>query len=282
MLAAVSAQRCVDTARVFATGYSSGSWLVNSLDCRRADKLRGAATVSGGYESSKCSGEIARIFIHDTDDTDNVIAGSITERTRLIAANHCSMTTLPDDPPPCVRYQGCDAAYPIDWCQTSGKMHDRQDSLAPGAFWKFFTRPELTLLTHAKCAGMGRFVGSAAQHVWRPRTRLAARLCEAVPTLAACPAAAAASVIAAASDWSPLANGSSMYEFKLAFVIARRHSGCPESSVWVFARRPIATCSLARLGSHVRIALGPCQGPVEVLADWGRRRARPMTAARAA
>ena len=39
MLAAVSAQRCVDTARVFAVGYSSGSWLVNSLDCRRADKL---------------------------------------------------------------------------------------------------------------------------------------------------------------------------------------------------------------------------------------------------
>jgi polyhydroxybutyrate depolymerase len=139
MLAAVSAQRCVDTARVFAVGYSSGSWLVNSLDCRRADKLRGAATVSGGYESSKCSGEIARIFIHDSDDPNNNISGSITERTRLIAANHCTMTTLPDDPSPCVRYQGCDAAYPIDWCQTSGKLHDRQDSLAPGAFWKFFT-----------------------------------------------------------------------------------------------------------------------------------------------
>jgi poly(3-hydroxybutyrate) depolymerase len=139
MLAAVSAQRCVDTARVFAVGYSSGSWLVNSLDCRRADKLRGAATVSGGYESSKCSGEIARIFIHDLNDPENNISGSITERTRLITANHCTMTTTPDDPSPCVRYQGCDAAYPIDWCQTMGKLHDRQDSLAPTAFWKFFT-----------------------------------------------------------------------------------------------------------------------------------------------
>ena len=139
MLAAVSAQRCVDTARVFAVGYSSGSWLVNSLDCRRADKLRGAATVSGGYESSKCSGEIARIFIHDMQDPNNAISGSITERDRLITANHCTMTTVPDDPSPCVRYQGCDARYPIDWCVTMNKLHDRQDNLAPAAFWKFFT-----------------------------------------------------------------------------------------------------------------------------------------------
>ncbi len=139
MLASVSAQRCVDTTHVFAVGYSSGSWLVNSLDCRRADKLRGAASVSGGVQGNNCSGRIARIFLHDSDDMNNVIAGSYKERDRLIGLNHCTMTTMPDDPSPCVRYQGCDAGYPIDFCQTSGKGHDRQDSLAPGAFWKFFS-----------------------------------------------------------------------------------------------------------------------------------------------
>ena len=140
MLTAIEAQRCVDTSRIFTVGYSSGSWLVNSLDCVRSAKIRGAASVSGGvqYDAKSCSGEVARIFIHDSDDPNNNISGSITERTRLIGLDHCSMTTMPDDPSPCVRYQGCDAAYPIDWCQTSGKMHDRQDSLAPGAFWKFF------------------------------------------------------------------------------------------------------------------------------------------------
>ncbi len=139
MLASVTAQRCIDTTHVFAVGYSSGSWLVNSLDCRRADKLRGAASVSGGVQSNKCSGRIARIFLHDKDDMNNVIAGSYNERDRLIGLNHCTMTTMPDDPTPCVRYQGCDTGYPIDFCQTSGKMHDRQDNLAPGAFWKFFS-----------------------------------------------------------------------------------------------------------------------------------------------
>jgi polyhydroxybutyrate depolymerase len=139
MLSTVSAQRCVDTSHAFAVGYSSGSWLVNSLDCRRADKLRGAASVSGGVQGNNCSGRIARIFLHDSDDTDNVIAGSYKERDRLIGLNHCTMTTMADSPDPCVRYQGCDAGYPIDFCQTSGKHHDRQDNLAPNAFWKFFS-----------------------------------------------------------------------------------------------------------------------------------------------
>jgi polyhydroxybutyrate depolymerase len=141
MLTALTAQRCADTKHVFAAGYSSGSWLVNTLDCKRADKLRAAGSVSGGSPgTSGCTGTLARIFIHDSDDTTNVIAGSITERDRLLALNHCSMTTMPTDPAPCVAYQGCDAGLPIVWCQTSGKMHDRQDALAPGAFWTFFSK----------------------------------------------------------------------------------------------------------------------------------------------
>ena len=69
MLTAVEAQSCVDTSRVFAVGYSSGSWLVNSLDCVRPDKLRGAASVSGMVQGTHdCKGRIARIFVHDDMD----------------------------------------------------------------------------------------------------------------------------------------------------------------------------------------------------------------------
>lgn len=89
MLADVVAKRCVDTSRVFATGYSSGSWLVNTLECERGDKLRATGTVSGGTygDKSKCKGKYARMFIHDQDDTTNTIAqGNDKERDRLIAA----------------------------------------------------------------------------------------------------------------------------------------------------------------------------------------------------
>jgi polyhydroxybutyrate depolymerase len=143
MLAEVLAKRCADATRVFATGYSSGSWLSNTLACERGDKLRGIGTVSGGTFGNKtnCKGKFARIFVHDADDLDNEITdGNDDERDRLVLANHC-MASAPvmEAPAPCARYQGCDPGFPVIWCQTEGQGHARQDSLAPGAFWGLFS-----------------------------------------------------------------------------------------------------------------------------------------------
>jgi polyhydroxybutyrate depolymerase len=155
MLADLVDKRCVDQSRVFTTGYSSGAWLVNTLNCQRGDKLRGSGSVSGGVavNTTMCPGsatpatppkpkEFARIFIHDSDDTTNefVGAGNDKELARLIAANHCLPTApVPEDPSPCARYQGCDPGMPVIMCQTSGKKHDRQDALATTAFWQLFS-----------------------------------------------------------------------------------------------------------------------------------------------
>jgi len=145
MLADVLAKRCVDAKRVFTTGYSSGSWLVNTLNCERGDKLRASGSVSGGVavDTSKCvKSEFARLFIHDQADPTNdfVSAGNKAELARLVKANHCTdAAPVPEDPAPCARYQGCDAGLPVVMCPTMGKGHDRRDDLAPGAFWKFFS-----------------------------------------------------------------------------------------------------------------------------------------------
>jgi poly(3-hydroxybutyrate) depolymerase len=143
MLAEVSAKRCADTSRVFATGYSSGSWLVNSLECVRGDKLRATGTVAGGVQfgdDTPCVGKVARIFVHDHDDPENPIEwGNDGERARMVEQNHCMDATTPEDPAPCARHDGCDAGYPVIWCETMGKGHNRQDDLAPGAFWKLFS-----------------------------------------------------------------------------------------------------------------------------------------------
>lgn len=145
MLADAEARLCVDTSRVFSTGYSSGAWFTNTLACARGDKLRGAGSVSGGVVGNRgtCSGEFARIFIHDTDDTTNYFDknGNQAELARIVAQNHCDAATppVPEDPAPCARYQSCDAGNPVIMCQTMGKKHDRQDTLATTAFWKLFS-----------------------------------------------------------------------------------------------------------------------------------------------
>jgi poly(3-hydroxybutyrate) depolymerase len=141
MVADTKARFCADESRVFIVGYSSGSWLVNQLTCIRADVVRGGASVSGGESSSgKCGVPVARIFLHDSSDNDNQISGSERARARQLTQNMCDESAAPTDvdPSPCKAYQGCKDGYPVHWCQTSGKGHDRQDSFAPSAFWNFF------------------------------------------------------------------------------------------------------------------------------------------------
>lgn len=141
MVSTVSERLCVDSTHVFAAGYSSGSWLINLLECVRGDLIRGAATVAGGTPfANNCMGTVARMFIHDANDPNNNISGNITERDRLIELNGCDANqTMPYDPDPCVQYQGCDPANPVVWCETSGQGHNRQDSFAPDAMWGFFS-----------------------------------------------------------------------------------------------------------------------------------------------
>ncbi|HEX2658994.1 MAG TPA: hypothetical protein VHU40_12010, partial [Polyangia bacterium] len=141
MVADTKARFCADENRFFAVGYSSGSWLANQLTCIRSSVLRGAATVTGGESAgSGCKGPVSRMFIHDLDDTTNVISGSYKARDRQLTQNGCdkSMQPVAQDPSPCVGYTSCPAAYPVVFCATSGQMHARQDSWAPAAFWNFF------------------------------------------------------------------------------------------------------------------------------------------------
>jgi poly(3-hydroxybutyrate) depolymerase len=143
MVTDTKARFCADENRFFVVGYSSGSWLANQLTCIRSGVLRGAATVTGGESAgSGCKGPVSRIFIHDKDDTTNVISGSEKARDRQLTQNGCdkSMAPVAQDPSPCMGYPGCPAAYPVVFCQTSGQMHNRQDSFAPSTFWNFFKK----------------------------------------------------------------------------------------------------------------------------------------------
>jgi polyhydroxybutyrate depolymerase len=139
MVLDVKTRFCTDTSRFFVVGYSSGSWLADQLSCIRASSLRAIATIAGGNPGVRnCEGPIAQIFVHDMGDPSNNFSGSESARDRLLMENGCDMTTMPEDPSPCVVYQGCDPGYPVKWCATTGQGHNRQDNLAAPAFWNFF------------------------------------------------------------------------------------------------------------------------------------------------
>jgi polyhydroxybutyrate depolymerase len=144
----VSSVVCVDQARVFIVGYSSGSWLSNLIGCVRAGVVRGQANATGGLPPiPACTGPIAGLLAHDTQDTMNLIDGGMAARDRLIQVNGCTMQSMPyewDGTPatqmPCISYQGCKPGYPVVWCQTTGKGHSQQTPITTVGLWRMWSQ----------------------------------------------------------------------------------------------------------------------------------------------
>jgi poly(3-hydroxybutyrate) depolymerase len=151
VVAEIEAATCVDTSRVFVSGFSGGSWMTNFLGCARAGVIRAQATVGGGPPPlpATCAGPIPAMYVSDTDDQSNPPAGVMIALARVVAANGCSAETMPYDPgvtlaapSTCVEYKGCKAGYPVVWCLTSGFAHTDQAAtthLSTIGFWRFWT-----------------------------------------------------------------------------------------------------------------------------------------------
>ncbi len=139
MVGAIESGYCADPERRMAAGYSSGAFMTHYLACVRGAELRGVASIAGGQSGSGCTGDVAALLIHDTDDGTVNISASEGARDQHLDANGCTDATSPFDPSPCVEHQGCEAGLPVVWCQTSGNGHDRQDGLAAPAFWNFLS-----------------------------------------------------------------------------------------------------------------------------------------------
>jgi hypothetical protein len=128
----ITSSFCVDEARMFAAGESSGGDFSSILGCEHADKLRAVAPCAtkpvSGYplnaSSRDCTGQVASVVIHGRND--NVVGPENGPLTRdfYVALNHCTTTTEPvdgyeDSLSNCLAYQGCDEGYPVFFCQHS-------------------------------------------------------------------------------------------------------------------------------------------------------------------
>jgi len=126
----ILASYCVDKARVFAAGESSGGDFVSILGCEYGDLIRATAPCStkdvpqyslAVPTKRACKGEVTAVVIHGKNDSVVKPVNGPKTRDFYAALNHCGTTTTPvkgyeDTLSNCVLYQGCDEGFPVYWC----------------------------------------------------------------------------------------------------------------------------------------------------------------------
>ncbi len=139
MVTRLKAELCIDESRIFATGFSFGGIMTINLGCTNDGTFRAIAPMSGNIRDT-CPGDrpVAYWASHGTNDPTIMIATGRTARDEFVDRNGCEMTTMPGDRTGCVNYQGCDAGFPVTWCEFTG-VHEPAP-YAGEAIWAFFSQ----------------------------------------------------------------------------------------------------------------------------------------------
>lgn len=144
---------CIDTTRIFATGFSFGGGMSYALACARADVFRGVA-IYAGAQLSGCEGGTTPIaYFHAHGANDDVLDISLGRqlRDRYVDVNGCTEQNPPEPginsgTHTCTSYQGCMDGYPLRWCAHGGghnpteKDSGQSESWVPGEAWEFISQ----------------------------------------------------------------------------------------------------------------------------------------------
>ena len=151
---------CVDTSRVFASGFSFGGGMAMALACTRADVFRAVAFFSGADLTNSCPATLTKPIAYyasqASQDSGGMPATSpITgekKQAEFAAINGCmpepSSTTFPaaGQPHTCTNYKGCSAGHPTEYCVFNGphgwepKDPGQNTSWDAPEAWKFITQ----------------------------------------------------------------------------------------------------------------------------------------------
>jgi poly(3-hydroxybutyrate) depolymerase len=163
MLKAISDDLCIDTSRVFTTGFSFGGAISYKLACVRTEKFRAAIVYDAGPVSGnkmeECTKPIAWFQSHGA--ADGIFSYSSVGMPILnlfVKLNGCT-TAMPPNPPTnghtCFSFEGCSAGHPTRWCgfgsgenntrspgghYPSAKDPGETTSWIPTEAWKFITQ----------------------------------------------------------------------------------------------------------------------------------------------
>jgi poly(3-hydroxybutyrate) depolymerase len=144
---------CIDTTRIFATGFSYGAGMSYALACARADVFRGVALYAGA-QLSGCNGgntPIAYFHAHGVGDSVLNISSGHQLRDHYVEVNDCTAMNPPEPAKNsgthiCTSYQGCSEGHPLRWCAHGGdhnpteKDSGQGKSWVPGEAWTFISQ----------------------------------------------------------------------------------------------------------------------------------------------
>ncbi|WP_441290293.1 RICIN domain-containing protein [Sorangium sp. KYC3313] len=141
MVDSLKADLCVDTSRVFSTGWSFGGMMSNAIGCDMPDVFRAIAPMSGALYSGCNQSNTQPVAVwmsHGLSDSVVPVSAGRAALDVFVRKNGCSTETSPVGPSSCVAYQGCRDGYPVHRCEFAG---DHQTpSFASSAIWNFFTQ----------------------------------------------------------------------------------------------------------------------------------------------
>lgn len=152
---------CIDSSRVYSTGFSGGARMTSMLGCQLSDRIAAIAPVAGLRWSAPCEGRpVPVLTFHGLADRQNPYDGyaegrgaeweeSVPEAMAGWAEdNNCESGLIFDDPAgplSTMRFAGCEDGAEVRMIRIDGLGHTwpREEVDATAVMWEFFTRHRL-------------------------------------------------------------------------------------------------------------------------------------------
>jgi len=157
VVAQIEENFCVDTNRIFATGWSFGAAMSYETSCARPlgkpnGYIRGIAIYSGSTQitAGPCppGSPVAFYGSHGTNDNVLPYSQGVSIAQNYATANGCTWATPPQATGShiCTSLKGCMTGYPVEFCSFVGPhtpfpdTGQSQGSWGPGEAWKFISQ----------------------------------------------------------------------------------------------------------------------------------------------
>lgn len=150
MIGAIEDEYCVDTARVYATGFSKGAAMVFRLACAASDVFAAFAPVAGALSISDCAPAAPRpiLLINNATDAQVPLAAGKLSFTKFLELNACGdarSATAPAPTATCEIAPDCAEGATTAFCTVEGGHRWPGGTADPGgvfaatdAVWQFF------------------------------------------------------------------------------------------------------------------------------------------------